>query len=82
MVSMTAVDDLVERVRLRQQLPPPRIRRAIREAHGATQSEFAEALHVSRQTFIYWETGRRNPRRGSAEQYVRLLLALQGGGTA
>lgn len=79
MVNMTtAADDLVERVRLRQQLPPPRVRKAIREAHGVTQAELATALGVSRQTLIHWEQGHRSPRRESAEKYARLLLALQG----
>lgn len=80
MVNMTSkVEDLVERVRLRQQLPPPAMRRAIRESAGASQREVAEALQVSRQTLIRWECGARSPRPESAARYASLLLALQRG---
>lgn len=79
MVNMTsAADELVSRVRLRQQLPQPRVCRAIREAHGVTQTELATAIGVSRQTLIHWEQGQRAPRRESAERYAQVLLALQG----
>ncbi|WP_375492008.1 helix-turn-helix transcriptional regulator [uncultured Jatrophihabitans sp.] len=76
---MTTIEGLVERARLRQQLPPPRIRRAIRVAAGVTQAEAAEALDVSRQAFIHWELGERTPRRGNAEAYAQLLISLRGG---
>lgn len=77
---MTAtIEGLAERARLRQTLPPARVRRAIREAAGVTQAEAAEALEVSRHTFIHWERGTRQPRREAAERYARLLQALKAG---
>jgi DNA-binding XRE family transcriptional regulator len=79
MVNVTDIEALVERARLREQLPPPRVRRAIREARGVTQAEAAAALSVSRQTLIHWERGERGPRSASAERYALLLQSLQSG---
>lgn len=72
----TTAEELLERARLRQQLPPPSERRAIRIRSGIAQREMAEALSVSRQTLDHWERGRRRPRGSSVVRYARLLAEL------
>ena len=67
---------LIEEVRARQ-LPPVRMRRAIRLAAGVSQVRMAAELGVHRLTFIRWENGTQEPRGDSGERYARLLAALQ-----
>ena len=70
-----AVDELIEEVRSRRQLPPARERRAIREAAGVSQRELARALGVSWTAVQRWESGAR-PRAHGGE-YARLLRELR-----
>ena len=44
----------------------------IREQHGLTQKEFAEAVGVSAATVSTWEIGTRQPRMGVIEKISRL----------
>ncbi|MCU1592172.1 MAG: polymerase subunit sigma-24 [Frankiales bacterium] len=57
-----------------QQLPPPRTRRALRQAAGLSTEQLGHVLGVTRQTVSNWETGRRTPR---GEQLVAYLEALR-----
>ncbi len=68
---------LVEEVRLARQLPPPRVRRLIREAAGVSQVRMAIELGVHRSTVIRWELGKRRPRAQALATYLELLNALR-----
>lgn len=68
---------LVEQVRARRPLPPPRMARAIREAAGVSQTRLAQELGVDRMTVARWENGSRSPSAAHREPYGALLTALQ-----
>lgn len=57
-------------------LPPPVLRRALREAAGLTQEDLAAALGVSRAALSRWETGSRKPRRYNQADYAAVLARL------
>lgn len=65
------------RVRLHRDLPPPQLRRALREAAGLSQQELADAVDCSRAAIGYYETGARTPRGDLLVRYVAALKALQ-----
>lgn len=67
-----------ERLRVHADLPSPAQRRALREAAGLSQREFASAIGVSQASIALWESGRRAPRATHLERYVAGLRALQG----
>lgn len=75
---VSTVDELAERVKYRKDLPPPAMRKLIRESAGVTQAELAEALGVSRVAVIHWERGDRYPRRQHLDGYARALRLLRG----
>jgi transcriptional regulator with XRE-family HTH domain len=71
------VISIVERkVRAHRGLPPPALRRALRESAGLTQSEIGEALGVRRESVSRWEAGLRMPRGDLLIQYAELLESL------
>ena len=74
--SKSAVQEIVEEVRLTKSLPPPMMRRALREAAGLTQERLGAALGVSRIAICRWESGRRKPRAKHRAAYASLLAAL------
>lgn len=74
---MADLTELLDRVRARHDLPPPRTRRAIREEAGASQQECADVLGVSRQGFAHWEAGTRNPAGDHLTAYLELLRSLR-----
>jgi len=76
-MTTTATGQLRELARLRRRLPPPALRRAIRESSGLSGSTVAKALGVSRQTVSHWECGVRTPRSPLLEAYVEILDELQ-----
>lgn len=65
------------RLRLRQDLPDPAQRRAIREAVGISQHELAEAIGVTRQAISHWENGTRTPKGVLLERYVTAIRTLR-----
>jgi DNA-binding transcriptional regulator YiaG len=71
-----------ERMRRRRQvravpsLPPPAIRRALREAAGLFQVDVAEVIGVSDSTVSQWEGGWHRPRGARLSEYADLLDAL------
>lgn len=67
---------LIEEVRARQ-LPPLKLRRAVRLAAGVSQMRMATELGVHRLTFIRWENGTHEPRGESRARYAQLLAELQ-----
>jgi len=73
MANLTA---LLRRIKLRQQLPPPRGRRRARVAAGLSQRDVARAIEVAPATIALWESGQRNPRPDLLVRYLRLLNAI------
>jgi DNA-binding transcriptional regulator YiaG len=73
-MATTGVDDLVERVRSRKQLPGPAERRRIREAAGVSLRDVAAAVGVSHTAVASWEAGA-TPREHRTA-YLRLLEEL------
>lgn len=50
--------------------------RELREAHGLTRADLAEALDVSAATVSRWERGLRRPRGAEAVTYLKALRRL------
>jgi DNA-binding transcriptional regulator YiaG len=69
--------NLLDKVRAEQALPPPRVRRSIREAAGVSQRAVASELGISGMTVSRWEDGTRSPRGELAALYVALLAQLR-----
>lgn len=61
-------------------LPSPAMRRAIREAAGASQEDVGQAVGVHRETVSRWERGLRRPRGEQLVSYVELLDRLRENG--
>ncbi|MEU3658455.1 helix-turn-helix domain-containing protein [Streptomyces sp. NPDC032940] len=57
-------------------LPPPEVRRRLREAAGLTQDQLAERVGVPRERVGAWESGRGTPRGRRRDAYAKLLAAL------
>lgn len=66
---------MLERTRTRR-LPPPAVRRALRERVGLTQADIASVLGVDRATVSRYETGKRTARGDLATAYRALLDRL------
>lgn len=60
----------------RSPLPPPAERKRLRQAHGLTLDEVAEALEVRRATVSGWESGKTEPRPPERDGYARMLKQL------
>lgn len=73
---MPNTDQLVEKVRLRLELPPPAECRAIRVRARASQEEVAEVVGVTRETIARYEAGTRRPRGTQLETYLTVLRVL------
>jgi DNA-binding XRE family transcriptional regulator len=67
------IDDVLARARARRTLPPPRSRRALREAAGLSQEQVAHALGVTRPQVSRYESGQRTPGVDVATRYAALL---------
>jgi DNA-binding XRE family transcriptional regulator len=76
MTSNGAVADVLAEVRVTRSLPPPTMRRALREAAGLTQERLGSALGVSRIAVCRWESGLRQPTRKHRAAYAALLAAI------
>ncbi|MFI1922900.1 helix-turn-helix domain-containing protein [Streptomyces sp. NPDC020377] len=59
-------------------LPPPKLRRHLREAASLTHDQVAERVGVARETVRAWESGRTTPRGRRREAYAELLASLTG----
>ena len=75
MLRLDVLDDELTRVRARGELPPPALRRLLRERAGLTQAALARALGVHRAVLSRWETGERTPR--DVSPYLDALRRLQ-----
>lgn len=71
------LEALTERMRTRQQLPPPHVRRQLRVAAGVSLRDVGEVVGVSHEAVRMWETGERMPRGRNVERYVGVLRAFR-----
>jgi DNA-binding transcriptional regulator YiaG len=69
--------DLTQRLQTRRQLPPPDVRRTLRRVAGASQSDVAEVVGVTRQAVHLWEAGVRTPRGSNLDAYLEVLAAFR-----
>jgi transcriptional regulator with XRE-family HTH domain len=74
---MPNIESLIAEVRARRDLPPPAMRRAIRQRAGLPLSRVADELHVSIQAVSHWELGHREPRPEDLLAYSELLQSLE-----
>ena len=69
-------DDIILKAKMRCALPPPRLRRRIRELAELTQLEIAPAIGVDSTTVCRWERGG-SPRGASLDAYAALIERLR-----
>ena len=55
----------------------PLVRRALRKAAGASQSDIAEVVGVTRKAVGLWEAGTRMPRGANLDAYLEVLQAFK-----
>lgn len=68
---------LVNEVTTLRRLPPPAMRRAIREGANVSRARLARELGVTNTAVGHWETGERTPSVRVREAYCDLLEALK-----
>ncbi|MDY0816249.1 helix-turn-helix transcriptional regulator [Kitasatospora purpeofusca] len=71
-----AIDALLERPKLADDLPVPAERERLRKAAEYTQEDLAKALKTRRETIVRWEAGSTDPRPPKREVYIRFLATL------
>ena len=74
---MALTEEVLEKVRVRQSLPSPAARRAIRAASGLSQSDIAGQVGVSTETISRWEAGSVTPQHRHLVTYVEVLHELR-----
>jgi DNA-binding transcriptional regulator YiaG len=76
---MSGTAAALRKARLRRDLPPPAMRRALREAAQLSQQDVADGLRhpVSREAVSSWEAGTRHPSSEHLADYVELLGELR-----
>lgn len=80
MRNMKALDNMLAKRRLAQQLCPPKKRRAIRVRAGLSQADMALVVGVSAAAVSRWEAGNRTPQPGKTlERYIKALSFLAAG---
>jgi DNA-binding transcriptional regulator YiaG len=72
-----AIEELKRRLAAKRDLPPPAVRRALREERGLSQADVARAVGVSRQAVSAWEAGKRKPRGERLDAYTAVIRALK-----
>jgi len=70
------LDQALALVERRRRLPPPKMRRLVRETAGLTQTDLARALDVDRATVSRWESGDRFPAPAVLARYLEALDRL------
>ncbi len=73
---MALLDQLLKAERQRRALPPPAVRRAIRERAGLSQGDLARVLRLDRASISRYETGARTPQRSFVARYLAVLDRL------
>jgi transcriptional regulator with XRE-family HTH domain len=79
---MTQLDALEAKITARRDLPPPQLRRLLREDLGLSQEDVAQAVGVHRETVSRWERGLCYPRGRHLVDYATLLARLRTGAAA
>lgn len=74
-----ALRELSSVVAARRKLPPPAVRRLLRETAGVSLAQVARAVGVSKQCVSQWELGSRRPSGERLERYIAVLDTLRGG---
>ena len=75
---MTAtLEGLTQRLQARRELPPPDVRRTLRRVAGASQTDVAEVVGVTRQAVQLWEAGTRTPRGSNLDAYLEVLRTFR-----
>lgn len=69
--------DLLATVQARRDLPPPVMRRAIRQAAGASLRAMADAVGVTPQAIAFWEKDERTPTGDRLLRYLEVLRSLE-----
>jgi transcriptional regulator with XRE-family HTH domain len=72
----TTLAEIKVRVQARQDLPPPAMRKALREAAGVSLRDAAAAAGVSYEALRLWEMGAAFPTPRNLVAYVELLRAF------
>lgn len=67
---------LTELLKARRALPAPAMRRAIREAAGASRSAVAREVGVTGEAVALWEAGKRTPSDRYIGRYLEVLSQL------
>ncbi len=68
---------LIDEVAALKTLPPPEVRRLIREKAGVSLQRLADELEVEPSTVLRWERGQTAPRPRTLIRYVQLLTQLE-----
>lgn len=76
---MSDTPSLAGYLEAKRDLPPPKIRRAIRQGAGASLDMVAADFDppISRHALRHWENGTRNPTPEHLVQYVSILRRLR-----
>jgi len=73
----TAADAIRARLLVHRELPPPAVRRQLRENANLPQEDIAKAVGVTRGCISHWEAGIREPKGQLLDRYVEVLQALR-----
>jgi transcriptional regulator with XRE-family HTH domain len=68
---------LIDEVAALKNLPPPDVRKSIREAAGVSLQRMSEELEVEASTVLRWERGQTIPRPKTLIRYVELLTQMR-----
>jgi transcriptional regulator with XRE-family HTH domain len=72
-----SVTELRRRLSLTRELPPPDVRRRLREGAGVSLAEIGRACGVTSSAVAFWERGERTPTGENLRRYVRVLNLLR-----
>lgn len=76
MTTTLSLQDKMALHRKRLELPPPAMRRHLREAAGLSQQDLADYLGVTRVSVGRWEAGERTPKGEHLRRYAESLRMM------
>jgi transcriptional regulator with XRE-family HTH domain len=71
------IEKLVQEVEARRDLPPPRMRKAIRQGAGVSRARLGDVVGVSEASIGFYEAGTRNPSGEHLCLYAEALESLR-----